>query len=254
MTVQRSVGRHRVGSWDFLPASGELRRRTDVRRLEPRAARVLEMLCDAEGGVVSHDELIRDVWNGRSLSENSVAVVIGQLRKALEDDAREPRLIETIPKRGYRLVKAEPATAPTEQAQRKSRAAWAVAAILAVVICAAIWLSVRQPSVPARSILVTDVVNETRNPGYAAHVRATSELIVDQLNKRGFDVRRTPGEGGYRLASKLVMWNGEPYLGMTLTDGRNVVRWSSMTKGGPADVPRNVSAEFDGLKAKFSTI
>lgn len=253
MTVERSIGRHRVGSWDFHPSSGELRRRTDVRRLEPRAARVLEMLCDADGAVVSHDELIRDVWNGRTLSENSVAVVIGQLRKALGDDAREPRLIETIPKRGYRLVKTDAAEADAGNGRRKGRTAWAIAAVLALLLAAGLWLGVRQ-SRSENSIVVADVVNETRNPAYAAHVRATSELIVDQLSKRGFDVRRAPDDGGHRLASKLVMWNGEPYLGMTLTDDRNVVRWSAMMKGGPAETPRNVSAELDGLKAKFSTI
>jgi DNA-binding winged helix-turn-helix (wHTH) protein len=251
MTVERSIGRHRVGSWDFHPASGELRRRTDVRRLEPRAARVLEMLCQAEGGVVSHDELIRDVWSGRSLSENSVAVVIGQLRKALGDDAREPGLIETIPKRGYRLVRPESAAAEPEDAPKRSRLAWALAAAVAVLIAAALWIGQQQAG-SERSILVADVVNETRNPAYAAHVRATSELIVDQLSKRGFDVRRTPGEGRHRLESKLVMWNGEPFLGMTLTDGRGTVRWSAMVKGTPAATPGNVAAELDELKANFS--
>src|ERR1044071_238743 len=103
MNVERNVGRHRIGGWDFSPATGELRRRSDVRRLEPRAPRALEMLCEADGEVVSQEQLIEGVWQGRVLSENSVAVVIGQLRKALDDDAREPKLIETIPKRGYRL-------------------------------------------------------------------------------------------------------------------------------------------------------
>jgi DNA-binding winged helix-turn-helix (wHTH) protein len=108
MNIARSIGRHRIGGWEFLPATGELRRRTDLRRLEPRAARTLELLCEAKGEVVSQEELIAAVWQGRALSENSVAVVIGQLRRALEDDAREPRLIESIPKRGYRLRATQP--------------------------------------------------------------------------------------------------------------------------------------------------
>lgn len=252
MTVERSIGRHRVGSWDFHPASGELRRRADVRRLEPRAARVLELLCNADGGVVSQEELIRDVWSGRTLSENSVAVVIGQLRKALGDDAREPRLIETIPKRGYRLVRTDGVDSSDGKGSSRTRTVWLAAAI-AFLAAVALWF-VMDRAGSERSIMVTDVVNETGNPVYAAHVRATSELIVDQLNKRGFDVERSSGGPGLRLASKLVMWNGEPYLGMTLTDGHGKVRWSAMVEGGPADAPRNVSKEFDGLKAKFSRI
>src|SRR4051812_32448204 len=107
MNVERGIGRHRIGGWEFLPATGELRRRADVRRLEPRAAKALEMLCEAGGDVVSQEQLIDGVWQGRALSENSIAVVIGQLRRALDDDARDPRLIETIPKRGYRLCTGE---------------------------------------------------------------------------------------------------------------------------------------------------
>src|SRR3954463_591390 len=122
MNVERGIGRHRIGAWEFSPATGELRRRTDLRRLEPRAAKALEMLCEAGGDVVSHEQLIRGVWNGRSLSENSVAVVIGQLRRALEDEAREPRLIETIPKRGYRLR-----TAKEETESRSARRSFAIA-------------------------------------------------------------------------------------------------------------------------------
>src|SRR5215212_6382400 len=110
MNVERSIGRHRIGGWEFSPATGELRRRADLRRLEPRAAKALQMLCEAGGDVVSQEQLIDSVWQGRALSENSVAVVIGQLRKALDDDAREPKLIETIPKRGYRLHATATAT------------------------------------------------------------------------------------------------------------------------------------------------
>ena len=253
MTIERSIGRHRVGSWDFHPASGELRHRTEVRRLEPRAARVLEMLCDADGRVVSQDELIRDVWSGRSLSENSVAVVIGQLRKALGDDAREPKLIETIPKRGYRLVKPDSDTGLGAAAPRKGLVGVVAAAALALLLVASLVLSTRQ-SPSAQAIVVSDVVNETQNPVYAAHVRATSELIVDQLNKRGFAVQRGSAGKGFRLASKLVMWAGEPYLGMTLTDSNGAVRWSAMVKGTPADTPGNVAAELDKLKARFSTL
>src|SRR3954469_16690217 len=131
MNVERSIGRHRIGGWEFSPATGELRRRADVRRLEPRAAKALELLCEANGEVVSQEQLIDGVWQGRSLSENSVAVVIGQLRRALDDDAREPRLIETIPKRGYRLRADQ---AQTERpARRRKYALIAVAALILLI-------------------------------------------------------------------------------------------------------------------------
>jgi hypothetical protein len=58
--------------------------------LEDRAARTLELLCRRRGEVVSKAELIDAVWGGRSISANSVAVVIGDLRKAIEEDAHAP--------------------------------------------------------------------------------------------------------------------------------------------------------------------
>ena len=100
------VTAHRIGEWEFDAESGELTRGRDRRRLEPRAAKALVLLCEAQGGLVSQEKLIAEVWDGRALSENSVPVVISQLRRVLGDDARKPILIETVPKRGYRLVGA----------------------------------------------------------------------------------------------------------------------------------------------------
>src|SRR5215207_8904327 len=131
MNLERKVSRQRVGGWEFLAATGELRRRTEVRRLEPRAAKALELLLDAGGEVVSQEELIAKVWGGRSLSDNSVSVVIGQLRKALDDDAREPKLIETIPKRGYRLREVTVEATPR---QRRRTILLAVAAVLVTIL------------------------------------------------------------------------------------------------------------------------
>src|SRR3954466_549100 len=154
MKDERGIGRHRIGAWEFSPATGELRRRTDLRRLEPRAAKALEMLCEAGGEVVSQEQLIDGVWQGRSLSENSVAVVIGQLRRALDDDAREPRLIETIPKRGYRL-RADQAHAE-RPARQRTFAIIAIAALILLIAATAVW-TLRSPG--AMAIGVADVAN-----------------------------------------------------------------------------------------------
>jgi DNA-binding winged helix-turn-helix (wHTH) protein len=172
MNVERKVGRRQIGGWEFSETSGELRRLTDVRRLEPRAAKALQMLCDADGDVVSQEQLIDEVWGGRALSDNSVAVVIGQLRKALDDDAREPRIIETIPKRGYRL-RVDPAASADPSGRRTMLVLGAVLAILGEALGA--YLSMR-PAV--MGIAVSDVANETGNPTNDPLARATSELNV----------------------------------------------------------------------------
>jgi DNA-binding winged helix-turn-helix (wHTH) protein len=245
MNVERGIGRHRVGGWEFLPATGELRRRTDVRRLEPRAAKTLELLCEANGDIVSQEQLIAGVWSGRSLSDNSVAVVIGQLRRALDDDAREPKLIETIPKRGYRLCRE--ATAPEGQSAQRNRLLIIAGAVLAII---AGWAAHSMVSKPGVAVLVTDVSNETGNPAYGPLARATSELVVTELADRGFAVRRDGG-GDLLLASKLVMWDSMPFLGMSATDRTGVVRWSAMIKATPGQVPPGVDKALDELAAGF---
>ena len=246
MNIERGLGRHRIGGWEFSPATGELRRRTDVRRLEPRAAKALELLVEANGEVVSQDQLIAGVWGGRSLSDNSVAVVIGQLRKALDDDAREPKLIETIPKRGYRL-RMDPEIEVTPRGRKTT--AIIVAALLALGLAIGLFAYL-QGRPAAMTIAVSDVANETGNPAYAPLAQATSELIVSELGERGYAVRRS-GQGDLALASKLIMWDEMPFLSINATDQAGVVRWSLMANAMPGKVPPAIDKSFNELAAQF---
>jgi len=238
------VTAQRIGEWDFDAQSGELTRGRDRRRLEPRAAKTLELLCEAQGGLVSQEKLIAEVWDGRSLSENSVPVVISQLRRVLGDDARRPILIETVPKRGYRLVHAE---------AKRSRSLRPLSAVLIVMFAVGalvvLAFAVRADTRPV--VAVADVVNATGDESYAPLARATSELVVADLSRRGFQVRRH-GQGDLQLSMKLVMWNGQPSLGLTATDRSGIVIWSGMTSGSAERVPAAVKAELNDLQAKLS--
>jgi DNA-binding winged helix-turn-helix (wHTH) protein len=73
-------------------------------QLEPKVMEVLACLAGRQGAVVSKEELVREVWEGRFVSDDVVWRSIGELRRALGDDARKPAYIQTIAKRGYRLV------------------------------------------------------------------------------------------------------------------------------------------------------
>ena len=235
---------HGVGEWKFDRTTGELRRGAERRRLEPRAARTLELLCDAQGAIVPQEQLIADVWGGRTLSENSVPVVISQLRRVLEDDARQPRLIETVPKRGYRLMQPEPMARRVVPRGRTLLAVFAVLALLA-----AGWTITRSGVQP--EISATDVINDTGRPALDPLARATSELIVDRLADRGFVVKRGRS-AAISLSSKLVIWDGQPYLGMTATDPSGEVQWSAMIPAGPGQVPRGVEAKLQDLEARLA--
>jgi DNA-binding winged helix-turn-helix (wHTH) protein/tetratricopeptide (TPR) repeat protein len=94
----------RIADWSVDPTTNRIRRAGEVVRLEPKAMDVLVYLVDNAGRVVSRDELMRAVWNGTVVGYDTVTGAIQKLRKALGDDSHHPRVIETISKRGYRLI------------------------------------------------------------------------------------------------------------------------------------------------------
>jgi TolB-like protein/DNA-binding winged helix-turn-helix (wHTH) protein/tetratricopeptide (TPR) repeat protein len=98
--------------WLVEPALGRIVSEDEVKKLEPRAMEVLVYLARHQGELVSRDELEREVWHGALVGYDAVTGTIIKLRKALQDSARQPRFIETIPKRGYRLI--APVTLPAE--------------------------------------------------------------------------------------------------------------------------------------------
>jgi TolB-like protein/DNA-binding winged helix-turn-helix (wHTH) protein len=73
-------------------------------KVESKAMQVLLELVRSAGRVVTRQDLEAAVWSGRLVSEDALTNAIGKLRKAFNDSARSPRIIETVPKHGYRLL------------------------------------------------------------------------------------------------------------------------------------------------------
>jgi DNA-binding winged helix-turn-helix (wHTH) protein len=95
-----------VGEWLAQPTLNLIRGDNVVRRLEPQVMDLLVFLAATDGRVVSKDEIIESVWDGRFIAEATLTRSVADLRRVLGDDQRSPRYIETIAKRGYRLVAA----------------------------------------------------------------------------------------------------------------------------------------------------
>ena len=93
-----------LDDWRVTPAEGLLSRAEEVVRLEPKVMEVLVYFASRQGQVISREELERDVWRGALVSYDSVTATVIKLRKALKDSSKQPRLIATIPKRGYQLI------------------------------------------------------------------------------------------------------------------------------------------------------
>jgi TolB-like protein/Tfp pilus assembly protein PilF len=109
----------RIGGWRVRPALNEIGDVATCRRLEPQLMDLLVFLAGSGGRVVSKDDIIDAVWNGRFIAETTLTRSIADLRRALGDTEPRRRYIETIAKRGYRLIAPvsgageQPAVRPT---------------------------------------------------------------------------------------------------------------------------------------------
>ena len=137
----------RMDEWRVDPQTNELARRGEIVHIEPKAMEVLVALARQPGRAVTRDELLASVWSGTVVGDEALTQSVIKLRRALGDNPRRPRYIETISKRGYRLIAA---VSPAEAAVKavpprwKPWAAGAAAAGLAVAAA----LLIRVPALP----------------------------------------------------------------------------------------------------------
>src|SRR3954470_18924074 len=93
-----------VADWRVRPALGQLERGDLVVEVEARSMQVLVCLARHAPNVVSKQRLMREVWGESFVSEEVLSHAIWELRKAFGDEARNPRYIQTIARKGYRLL------------------------------------------------------------------------------------------------------------------------------------------------------
>ncbi len=101
-----------LGRWTVDPMSREVTDGSAKTRLSPKALGVLMALDKASGQVVSRGELLDDVWAGVTVGEEVLTHAIAELRRAFDESARDPKVVETVHRAGYRLrVRSEPVVA-----------------------------------------------------------------------------------------------------------------------------------------------
>ena len=98
--------RIRFDTFELDSASGELRKSGILLKLQPQPFRVLLLLVERAGQVVTREEIQRYLWTDSTFVdfEHGINFSINQIRGALADSAEKPRYIETIPRRGYRFI------------------------------------------------------------------------------------------------------------------------------------------------------
>ena len=99
-----NTGPFKVGDWLVEPSLDRISRGSEERSLRPQVMELLVYLAERPGEVVSTEQLLEDLWDGRIVTEGSVYNCVSELRVALSADEDDDAAVQTIPKKGYRLV------------------------------------------------------------------------------------------------------------------------------------------------------
>ncbi len=104
--AQQRIPAWQIGGWVADPADDTLSRGAESLKLEPRMMRLLMCLAESPGAVVTQEQLLTEVWSGVVVGSASVYQSISQLRKMLGDTGPKASYIETVARKGYRLIAA----------------------------------------------------------------------------------------------------------------------------------------------------
>jgi serine/threonine-protein kinase len=101
-----------LGEWTIDRGLGCVSRGDEVRRVRPLVMDLLLLLVSHQGQVVSKDAIVAGAWAGAAIADSVVTSTVAELRQVLGDQAQDPSYIQTIPKRGYRLIALVSEVAP----------------------------------------------------------------------------------------------------------------------------------------------
>jgi len=192
-----------IDGWRVSPPEGLLSRGSDIVRLEPKAMEVLVYFASRPNAVVTREELERDVWHGALVGYDAVTNTVIKLRKALQDNARQPRCIATIPKKGYQLIASvtypendehPPGAVPTVVSQPtadapRQHASWSLykigltlAVLVGIVLFGLVWIwpadSNNHNELPSIVVLPFENLSDDSKQEYLAD-GITEDIITD---------------------------------------------------------------------------
>ncbi|MDR3792809.1 MAG: winged helix-turn-helix domain-containing protein [Terracidiphilus sp.] len=226
--------------------AGELRRSGVRVRLQSQPFKLLTVLLEHPGEVVSRETLQKEIWGADTTVDfdHSLGIAVNKLREALGDAAENPRFVETLSRRGYRFLApvkvigpeavADPVEAATEAVKAKLHWLWWVVAGLSTVCTvavAAFW--VREPE---------------RKPFHVAQITYSGHVLTNDLDVESFASSASDGtrlyfshiDNGIPSFAVALVGNGEisrlrlpaqiaaPHIGGLSPDGSKLVLHSHL--------------------------
>ncbi len=201
--------------WRCNLSTGEISNGQKTQTLEPKSIELLFFMAENHSQVLSKDQIIEAVWNNAIVSDDVLAKTISKLRKALDDNPKEPRFIETLPKRGYRF-KVVPSTEETAQpilnTEKKSRIKWFVPLSLSIIVISLLTVfSQRQDQEQQTSELSPELQN-----------------LKKQADDYYFQYTRTDNENAIKLYERIIAAEpefGPAQSGLATALVQKVLRW-----------------------------
>jgi eukaryotic-like serine/threonine-protein kinase len=216
-----------------------------AKHLEPKMMEVLVCLAQKQGEVISKEQLIRAVWPDTFVTDDVLTRCVSELRRVFQDDAKEPKIIQTIPKRGYRLVAAvKPvspgptavlSSSPTAEAgrsvfatRRRPLIAGAVVVAAAMIGAIAHLFKHRAPVLTSKdSIIIAEFANTTGDAvfdgtlrqGFAAQLEQSPYLDILSDEQIARTLRLMAQPAGARLTHELARQVCQRTGGTAVLDG-----------------------------------
>lgn len=190
-----------INDWYIDPDTCRIKRGNEAVKLEPKVMTVLVCLAVEAGKVISREQLETRAWPGMVVGYDSLASTIIKLRKAFGDDSKNPTIIETVSKKGYRLIaSASDTSAKTPDKKNTINPKILISVVLIALIAASgIWLLIKPENVttdttagdlnskPAIAVLPFRNLSDDPQQDYFSD-GITADLITDLSKLSGLSV------------------------------------------------------------------
>jgi DNA-binding winged helix-turn-helix (wHTH) protein/TolB-like protein len=179
----------RFGVFELDLRNAELRRDGVRVKLQEQPFRLLTLLVERAGDIVTREELQQTLWPSEFVDfDQGLNAAVRKLRTALDDTADNPRFVETIARRGYRFlapVTWSPGVGRQPSPAKASRISLAIGAGLALIVVIAVVLFIRQRAVPRPSIDTIAVLPfAIENKANDDHLGdGLTEMLIDNLSR-----------------------------------------------------------------------
>lgn len=170
-----------IGDWTIDARSNRISSSGKTVELEPRVMDLLMLFAARAGEVISKTEIIEAIWDEVHVNDDALTRSIFKLRKALQDDARAPQYVETVSKRGYRLIAhvssgASPSMASWKTGRIALLATIGASVVLGIVFGLTNWFS--SPSTSEIDLNKDDLLMVRADGFYSQYTRSDNEAAL----------------------------------------------------------------------------